>query len=187
MKKLLIFLLTFILLNVSDSNAKLMKKEEIKSYIYNLDLFSAHIRICYASPVLCKVSANLYDDFYPYINRMYYSVVKHESINFRYRQGLKDRYDYGLPQVNIRFWTKSKLHTLGYELKTLEQLRYDDKLALDVGFTIFWYNIVYGFYHGTRYRAIVDYVGSYHSPASNKGKNVKCYIRKVKANFYKVR
>ena len=95
---------------------------------------------------------------YRYIKRYYkpglYSIVKHESGNFRYNKGLYSE-DYCYAQIS-----KDNLEVLGV---TEKEVLSNIKTCLENALVIWLVNIEYALRDGFRYRSFVDLMSLYHS------------------------
>lgn len=114
-----------------------------------------------------------------------YTIFKHESGNFRYKVGLKDKNDIGYCQINKTYWPMSKIKKefkLSRPFYSWNQFKHDIPLQVEVCSLIWLYNIgIYIISTGKEPTNMLDYITLYHS---FKTKYRLKYRRKIRKVFY---
>jgi hypothetical protein len=163
-------------------------KAELHRYtLQDIDILEAHMRMCeYAAKVhgeaFCWASVKVLQDHGLKLLHMYLSIVLHESGHFKWKQGKKHKYDYGYSMINTKIWTKERIKQyLGIDIKSTKDLLKNDKLALKIGFLIFYYNATYAVYKSGDIE-VKDIFEAYHCP------NSRCpsYAKKVMKIYNKL-
>ena len=121
-------------------------------------------KICNFAPTLCKTSEYLANDYYVkrYFERMYVSILLHESNYFQFTKNPNDSRIIGYAQINTQSWNLTKIKKLGYDIDTYEQLK-DPKINIKVGEAIFWHNLVVAYSMNPNQNNILAYASSYYS------------------------
>ena len=178
LKNLFYFLFTFIILTtgfyVSYSQSgqakkhykkktvRIVRKADLKEIIKSQSLQNINDRVCGYNKYLCNPgtvllkSKSVKRDF----RQLYIAVLLTESDNFKFNRGIYNQYDYGYPQINIKFWTLSKMQKLGYKINSYNELLTRPVLAIKIGEAIFWHNFIET-WQNNNYPSLLDYATGY--------------------------
>lgn len=160
--------------------ASRVRKADLRQIINSQSLRDINGRVCKYNKYLCDPgfillrSKSVIKDF----KRLYIAVLLTESDNFKFNRGIYNKYDYGYPQINIKFWTLSKMRRLGYKISSYDQLLTKPALAIKIGETIFWHNFIET-WQNNNYPSLLEYATGYH--------NINCvsrvYYKRLAKNY----
>ena len=157
-----------------------VRKADLKEIIGSQSLRNINSRVCRYNKYLCgpgKVllkSKSVRRDF----RELYIAVLLTESDDFKFDRGIYNKYDYGYPQINIKFWTLSKMQKMGYKINSYNELLTRPVLAIKIGETIFWHNFIET-WQNNNYPSLLDYATGYHNIACIS----KVYFNRLNRNY----
>ena len=157
-----------------------VRKTDLKEIIKSQSLKDINSRVCGYNKYLCgpgKVllkSKSVRRDF----RELYIAVLLTESDNFKFNRGIYNKYDYGYPQINIKFWTLSKMQRMGYKITSYNELLSRPVLAIKIGEAIFWHNFIET-WQNNNYPSLLDYATGYHNIACIS----KVYFNRLNRNY----
>lgn len=157
-----------------------VSKADLKEIIGSQSLRNINSRVCRYNKYLCgpgKVllkSKSVIRDF----RELYIAVLLTESDNFKFNRGIYNKYDYGYPQINIKFWTLTKIQRLGYKITSYNELLSRPVLAIKIGEAIFWHNFIET-WDNNNYPSLLDYATGYHNIACVS----KVYYKRLTKNY----
>ena len=159
---------------------RIVRKADLKGIIESQSLQDINKRVCGYNKFLCGPGAVLLKsksvkrDF----RELYIAVLLTESDNFKFNRGIYNKYDYGYPQINIKFWTLSKMQRLGYKITSYNELLTRPVLAIKIGEAIFWHNFIKT-WQNNNYPSLLDYATGYHDIACVS----KVYYNRLTKNY----
>ena len=157
-----------------------VRKADLNEIIKSQSLQNINGRVCRYNKFLCSPGAVLLKsksvkrDF----RELYIAVLLTESDNFKFNRGIYNKYDYGYPQINIKFWTLSKMQRLGYKITSYNELLTRPVLAIKIGEAIFWHNFIKT-WQNNNYPSLLDYATGYHDIACVS----KVYYNRLTKNY----
>jgi len=161
-----------------------VRKPDLREIINTQSLESINEKVCEYNKYLCAPGNTLLKskavvrDF----KKLYLAVLLTESDNFKFNRGLYNKDDYGYPQINIKFWTLSKMRRLGYKINNYNQLLTNPSLAIKIGESIFWHNFIET-WNNNNYSSLLKYATGYHSIARVSG----VYYKRLTKNYLKLK
>ena len=159
---------------------RIVRKADLKEIIKSQSLKDINNRVCGYNKYLCNPGAVLLKsksvkkDF----RQLYIAVLLTESDNFKFNRGIYNKYDYGYPQINIKFWTLKKMQRLGYKITSYKELLTRPVLAIKIGETIFWHNFIET-WQNNNYPSLLDYATGYHDIACVS----RVYYKRLTRNY----
>ena len=157
-----------------------VRKADLKEIIGSQSLRNINSRVCRYNKYLCgpgKVllkSKSVRRDF----RELYIAVLLTESDDFKFDRGIYNKYDYGYPQINIKFWTLSKILRMGYKITSYNELLSRPVLAIKIGEAIFWHNFIET-WQNNNYPSLLEYATGYHNIACVS----KVYYKRLTKNY----
>jgi hypothetical protein len=157
-----------------------VRKADLKEIIKSQSLQSINDRVCGYNKYLCNPGAVLLKsksvrrDF----RELYIAVLLTESDDFKFDRGIYNKYDYGYPQINIKFWTLSKILRMGYKITSYNELLSRPVLAIKIGEAIFWHNFIET-WQNNNYPSLLEYATGYHNIACVS----KVYYKRLTKNY----
>ena len=165
---------------IKKSVAHTVRKADLKEIIGSQSLRNINSRVCRYNKYLCDPGAVLLKsksvkkDF----KKLYIAILLTESDNFKFNRGIYNKYDYGYPQINIKFWTLSKMQKMGYKITSYSELLSRPVLAIKIGEAIFWHNFIET-WQNNNYPSLLDYATGYHNIACIS----KVYFNRLNRNY----
>ena len=165
---------------IKKSVAHTVRKADLKEVIASQSLKDINDRVCGYNKYLCgpgKVllkSKSVRRDF----RELYIAVLLTESDDFKSDRGIYNKYDYGYPQINIKFWTLSKILRMGYKITSYNELLSRPVLAIKIGEAIFWHNFIET-WQNNNYPSLLEYATGYHNIACVS----KVYYKRLTKNY----
>ncbi len=163
---------------------RLVRKADLQEIIKSQSLSNINARVCKYNKYLCtpgKVlleSKSVKKDF----RELYIAVLLTESDNFKFDRGIYNKYDYGYPQINIKFWTLRKMQRLGYKITAYNELLTRPVLAIKIGEAIFWHNFIET-WQNNNYPSLLDYATGYHNIACVS----RVYYKRLTKNYFNLK
>jgi hypothetical protein len=157
-----------------------VRKADLKEIINSQSLKNINGRVCRYNKFLCNpgavllMSKSVKRDF----RKLYIAVLLTESDDFKFNRGIYNQYDYGYPQINIKFWTLKKMQRLGYKITSYKELLTSPVLAIKIGEAIFWHNFIET-WQNNNYPSLLDYATGYHNIACVS----KVYYSRLTKNY----
>jgi hypothetical protein len=157
-----------------------VRKADLKEIIKSQSLKDINNRVCGYNKYLCNpgavllMSKSVKRDF----RKLYIAVLLTESDDFKFNRGIYNKYDYGYPQINIKFWTLSKIQKLGYKINSYNELLTKPVLAIKIGEAIFWHNFIET-WQNNNYPSLLDYATGYHDIACVS----RVYYKRLTRNY----
>ncbi len=161
--------------------ASLVRNADLKEIINSQSLLNINDRVCGYNKYLCgpgfilSKSKSVRRDF----KKLYIAVLLTESDNFKYDRGIYNKFDYGYPQINIKFWPLAKMRKLGYKINSYSQLLTKPALAIKIGEAIFWHNFIET-WQNNNYSSLLKYATGYH----NIKRVSKIYYKRLAKNYF---
>ncbi len=159
---------------------QVVRKADLREIINMQSLKNINKKVCGYNKYLCVPGNTLLEsqavkrDF----RQLYIAVLLTESDDFKFNRGLYNKYDYGYPQINIKFWTLSKMQRLGYKINSYNQLLTNPALAIKIGEAIFWHNFIET-WENNNYSSLLEYATGYHDIACVS----RVYYKRLTKNY----